>query len=177
MKALKKLTKIGGKIKMSNLYQLTNNYETVLNMLYDEDVDEQMLFDTLEGIEGEIEDKADNYAKIIKELEAKQNARKEEAKRLTESAKIFENRVKTLKNNLYTAMKAINKPKFATDLFSFNIVKNGGKQALTIDGEVPEEYTKTIIENDTDKIRQALDEGKELPFAHLEPRGESLRIK
>ena len=28
-------------------------------------------------------DKADNYAKIIKELEAKQKARKEEAKRLT----------------------------------------------------------------------------------------------
>ena len=162
---------------MSNLYQLTNNYETVLNMLYDEDADEQMILDTLEAIEGEIEDKADNYAKIIKELEVKQNARKEEAKRLTESAKVFENRVKALKNNLYTAMKAVNKPKFATNLFIFNIVKNGGKQALTIDGEVPEEYTKTTTENDTDKIRQALDDGKELPFAHLEPRGESLRIK
>ena len=161
---------------MSNLYQLTNNYETVLNMLYDEDADEQMILDTLEAI-GEIEDKADNYAKIIKELEAKQNARKEEAKRLTESAKVFENRVKALKNNLYTAMKAVNKPKFATNLFTFNIVKNGGKQALTIDGEVPEEYTKTTIENDTDKIRQALDDGEKLTFAHLEPRGESLRIK
>lgn len=162
---------------MSNLYQLTNNYETVLNMLYDEDADEQMILDTLEAIEGEIEDKADNYAKIIKELEAKQNARKEEAKRLTESAKVFENRVKVLKSNLFNSMKATGKTKFATDLFNFNIVKNGGKQVLTIDGEVPEEYTKTIIENDTDKIRQALDEGKKLAFAHLEPRGESLRIK
>ena len=56
-------------MKMSNLYQLTNDYETVLNMLYDEDADEQMILDTLEAIEGEIEDKADNYAKIIKELE------------------------------------------------------------------------------------------------------------
>lgn len=162
---------------MSNLYQLTNNYETVLNMLYDEDTDEQMILDTLESIEGEIEDKADGYAKIIKELEAKQNARKEEAKRLTESAKIFENKIKLLKQNLFNAMKATGKTKFATDLFSFNIAKNGGKQALTIDGEVPKEYTKTIIENDTDKIRQALEEGKNLPFAHLEPRGESLRIK
>lgn len=162
---------------MSNLYQLTNNYETVLNMLYDEDVDEQMILDTLESIEGEIEDKADNYAKIIKELEAKQNARREEAKRLTDSAKVFENRVKALKSNLFNTMKQTGKTKFATDLFSFNIAKNGGKQTLTIDGEVPEEYTKTIVENDTDKIRQALEEGKELAFAHLEPRGESLRIK
>ncbi|MBS5858054.1 MAG: siphovirus Gp157 family protein [Clostridium sp.] len=162
---------------MSNLYELTSNYETVLNMLYDEEIDEQMIFDTLESIEGEIEDKADNYAKIIKELEAKQKARKEEAKRLTDSAKVFENRAKALKNNLFNAMKETGKTKFATNLFSFNIVKNGGKQALTIDGDVPEEYTKTIIENDTDKIRQALEEGKELPFARLEPRGESLRIK
>lgn len=162
---------------MSNLYELTSNYETVLNMLYDEEIDEQMILDTLESIEGEIEEKADGYAKIIKELEAKQKARKEEAKRLTDSAKVFENRVKALKNNLFNAMKETGKTKFATNLFSFNIAKNGGKQALTIDGDVPEEYTKTIIENDIDKIRQALEEGKELPFARLEPRGESLRIK
>lgn len=162
---------------MSNLYQLTNNYETVLNMIYDEDVDEEMILDTLEAIEGEIEDKADGYAKIIKELEAKRDARKAEAKRLTDSAKGFENRINVLKQNLFNSMKQTGKTKFATELFSFNIAKNGGKQALTIDGEVPVEYTKTIIENDTDKIRQALEEGQELPFAHLEPRGESLRIK
>lgn len=162
---------------MSNLYQLTNNYETVLNMIYDEDVDEEMILDTLESIEGEIEDKADGYAKIIKELEVKRDARKVEAKRLTDSAKGFENRINVLKQNLFNSMKQTGKTKFATELFSFNIAKNGGKQALTIDGEVPVEYTKTIIENDTDKIRQALEEGQELPFAHLEPRGESLRIK
>lgn len=162
---------------MSNIYQLANDYEIVLNMLYNEEIDEQMIFDTLESIEGEIEEKADNYAKIIKELETKQKARKEEAKRLTDGAKVFENRVKALKNNLFNAMKETGKTKFATNLFSFNIAKNGGKQALTIDGNVPEEYTKTIIENDTDKIRQALENGENLPFAHLEPRGESLRIK
>lgn len=162
---------------MSNLYELTSNYDKVLNMLYDEDIDEQMILDTLESIEGEIEDKADNYAKIIKELEAKANARKEEAKRLTSTAKTFENRAKALKSNLFNAMKETGKTKFATNLFSFNIAKNGGKQSLTIDGEVPEEYTKTITENDTDKIRQALESGENLPFAHLEPRGERLSIK
>lgn len=162
---------------MSNIYQLANNYETVLNMLYNEEIDEQMIFDTLESIDGEIEEKADNYAKIIKELESKQKARKEEAKRLTDSAKVFENRVKALKNNLFNVMKETGKTKFATNLFSFNIAKNGGKKTLTIDGEVPKKYTKTIIENDTDKIRKALENGENLPFAHLEPRGESLRIK
>ena len=162
---------------MANLYELTNNYETVLNMLYDEDIDEQMKLDTLESIEGEIEDKADGYAKIIKELEARAKAREEEAKRLTNSKKILENRINYLKQNLFNAMKQTGKTKFATNLFNFSIVGNGGKQALTINGDVPEEYTKTKIENDTDKIRQALEAGKILPFAYLEPRGESLRIR
>ena len=57
----------------------------------------------------EIEDKADGYAKIIRELESKANARKEEAKRLTESAKSFENKTKLLKQNLFNAMKATGK--------------------------------------------------------------------
>lgn len=162
---------------MSNLYQLTNNYETVLNMLYDEEVDEQMILDTLEGIEGEIEDKADGYAKIIKELEARRDARKAEAKRLTESAKIFDNRINALKQNLFNAMKSTGKTKFATDLFTFNIAKNGGLQKITIEGEIPEEYTKTVVETDMDKIREALRVLGDLPFAHLEPRSESLRIR
>lgn len=162
---------------MSNLYQLTNNYEQVLNMLYDEDVDEQMILDTLEGIEGEIEDKADGYAKIIRELEAMRDARKEEMYRQQEGARVLDNKIKLLKQNLFNAMKQTGKTKFATDLFTFNIAKNGGKQPLTIDGDVPEEYKKIIKENDNEKIRADLEAGKELPFAHLEPRGESLRIE
>lgn len=162
---------------MSNLYQLETNYKAVFNMLCDEDVDEQMIVDTLESIEGEIEEKADGYAKIIKELESKRDARKLEASRLIDSAKVFDNRINTLKQNLYKTMKEIGKLKFTTNLFSFSIAKNGGKQPLTIDGDVPEEYTKTKIENDNDKIRQALENGEKLSFAHLEERGESLRIK
>lgn len=162
---------------MSNLYQLTNDYETVFNMLYDEEVDEQMILDTLEGIEGEIEEKADNYAKIIKEILGDAEKIKKEKERLDKRQKSFENKAKYLKQNICESMKKTGKTKLKTDLFTFNIVKNGGKQALTINGEVPKEYTKTIIENDTEKIRADLEAGKELPFAYLEPKGENLRIR
>ena len=161
---------------MSSLYKLNQDYQELLNMLYQDDVDEQMILDTLESLEGDIEDKADNYAKIIRELEAKRDTRETEAKRLTDSAAILDNRIKYLKQNLFNTMKQTGKTKFTTDLFTFRIQKNGGQRALTIDGDVPTEYTKTIVENDTDKIRQALKEGKELDFAHLEPQSESLRI-
>ena len=160
---------------MSNLYILKENWKQVADMLYEEDVDEQCILDTLESIEGEIEDKADNYAKIIKELLGNAEMCKQEKTRLEARQKTFENRANFLKKNLYETMKEMNKPKFKTDLFSFNIQTNGGKQAMTVEGDVPKEYCKLV--QDTDKIRQALEEGEILPFAHLEPRGESLRIK
>lgn len=165
---------------MSNLYELTNNYENVLNMLYDEDVDEQMILDTLESIEGEIEDKADNYAKIIKELLGDAGKIKEEKQRLEARQKTFENRAKLLKDNLQNTLKQIGKTKFKTELFSFNIQKNGGKLPLIIDDitKVPNEYFKhTEKELDNTKIREAIDSGKEIPFAHYGEQGESLRIK
>ena len=165
---------------MSSLYNLTNDYETVLNMLYDEDIDEQMILDTLEGIEGEIEDKADGYAKIMKELQAVARAKQDEADRLNKGAKVLINRLNTLKQNLFNAMKETGKTKFATDLFSFNIQKNGGKLPLIIDDIeiIPEEYFKhTEKELDNTKIRQAIDSGIDIPFAHYGEQGESLRIK
>lgn len=41
-----------------------------MDMLEDEEVDEQTIIDTLEALDGEIENKADNYAKIIRSLES-----------------------------------------------------------------------------------------------------------
>lgn len=165
---------------MSNLYQLTNSYETVLNMLYDEDVDEQMILDTLESIEGEFEDKADGYAKIIKELLGDAEKIKTEKQRLEARQKTFENRAKLLKDNLKNSMKQIGKTKFKTELFSFNIQKNGGKLPLIIDdiSKVPNEYFKhTERELDNTKIREAIDVGKSISFAHYGEFEESLRIK
>ena len=162
---------------MSNLYKLNKDWQEVANMLYQDDTDEQMILDTLESIEGEIEDKADNYAYIIAEILNDASACKLEKDRLEKRQKSLENKAKNLKKSLSEIMKNTGKTNFKTQLHTFRIQKNGGKRALTIDGEVPKEYQKAIIENDTDKIRQALEGGEKLPFAHLEPQSESLRIK
>lgn len=165
---------------MSNLYKLKNNYEEVLSMLYQDDIDEQMILDTLECIEGDIEDKADNYAKIIKELLGDAEKIKKEKQRLEVRQKSFEKRAELLKNNLQNTLKRIGKTKFKTELFSFNIQKNGGKLPLIIDDieKVPNEYFKhTEKELDNTKIREAIDLGEEILFAHYGEQGESLRIK
>lgn len=53
---------------MASLYELTEDYKELLAMAEDEELDSELLADTLEGIEGSIEEKAEACAKIMQEL-------------------------------------------------------------------------------------------------------------
>lgn len=161
---------------MSTLYELTGEYLQLCDMLSDEEENNQVILDTLEAIDGELEDKADNYAKLVKNLEADAKAIKTEIERLTQRKQSLEKRADMIKQTLENSMRATGKTKFKTLLFSFNISKNGGKAPLLLTGEVPEEYRKPG-EPDSQRIREALETGEKLNFAAIGERGESLRIK
>ncbi len=162
---------------MSTLYELTGEYLQLLEMMGEEDVDPRVLADTLEGIEGEFEMKAEAYAKIIKELEAEAGKFSAEINRLAARETSIENNIDRLKQYLFASMKATGKLKFKTDLFSFGIQKNGGRKPMRILDEtaVPAEFCKRIPDNA--KIRESLEAGEVLPFAVLEEAGEHLRIR
>lgn len=155
-------------------------YDALMDMFSDEEVDEQTIRDTLEAIGVEFEDKADNYAKFIRELEAGASVLKAEEERLFKRRKTLENRSQWLKRELEANMRFTGKTKFRTDLFSFNIQKNGGLQPLVIDGvleDIPDRFLipqPPIINNEA--VRKLL-ESQQVEWAHLEPRGESLRIR
>lgn len=160
---------------MATLYELTGQYAELIELA--SEIDPEILKDTLEGIDGEIEVKADGYAKVMKELEGQTSILKAEIDRLNNRKALIENNIKAMKESLQNAMITTRKTKFKTDLFSFNIAKNGGKQPIEIIGEVTTEYTKTVLQIDNDKIRQVLEGGQQLSFAILKERGESLRIR
>lgn len=174
---------------MAALYELTGEFLQLMDMLEDEECDEQCIMDTLESVEYEIEDKADGYAKIIKSMESNVDGLSKEADRLIARKKTYENKIKWLKQNLEMCMRATGKRKFTTDLFSFNIQKNGGKRKLVVDVDVekvPKQYRiKQPDAIDGESIREFLKEngyeGQDgslnCEFAHLEPQGESLRIR
>ncbi|WP_270289393.1 siphovirus Gp157 family protein [Enterocloster citroniae] len=163
-----------------HLYELTEQYQILQDMAYDPEVDEQTLRDTMEGLWGAIEEKADGYAKIITGMKADIEALKEEEERLYARRKRLEDRQKWLKDNLEANMREIGKTKFKTALFSFNIQKNGGLQPLIIDGVIDDIPGRFLIPQDpvpnNEAIRNLLAE-KQVDWAHLEPRGESLRIR
>lgn len=166
---------------MSSLYELTADYEALLALAEDPEIDEQAFRDTLDGIAGAIEDKAENYAKVIRMLEGDAAACDAESKRLKGKKTIIENNIKRMKSALQYSMEVTGKTKFKTALFSFNIQKNPA--SVVID----EAYIENIPEKfliardpDVDKkaLRDALKAGDEeaMGVAHLE-QTESLRIK
>ena len=163
---------------MNTLYEITGDYLRLLEMLEDNEtvVDREILKDTLEGLEGEFEVKADNYARIMKELHAEAEKYAAEAGRMQAKMELLENRYKMLKQHLYESMKATGKTKFKTDLFRFDIQKNGGVQPMEVnEDQVPKSYMKMVPDNK--KIREALESGKKLSFAALNGRGEHLSIR
>ena len=162
------------------LYELTNDYAELLLMAEDPDTDPQAFADTLEGIEGAIEDKADNYARVIRNLEADAAACDAEAKRLRNKKQTIENNIKRMKSALQYAMQVTGKVKFKTALFSFNIQKNPA--AVVVDEQyienIPERFlVRKDPEINRKAIKDAINAGEDLEgLAHLE-QTESLRIK
>ena len=162
------------------LYEISEELVTLEDMLYDDTVDQETVQDTLEMINMDFEDKADNYAKIIRTMDASIKALKDEEQRLSGRRKSLEERQKWLKDTLEANMRYTGKMKFKTPMFSFSIQKNGGLEPLVITGELEDIPGSYMIKQppipDNMKIRKLLEE-QPVEWAHLEPRGESLRIR
>ena len=161
------------------LYELTNDWLQLMTML-EEGADEDVINDTLEGLDYEIEDKAEGYAKVIRNIESDIAGLKAEIERMTDRKRVLENNITRMKNNLQAAMELTGKTKFKTDLFSFNVQSNPA--AVVMDEQylenIPEEYLiPQEPKLDKKKLAADLKAGVDLEgIAHLE-QSRSLRIR
>lgn len=165
---------------MSKLYELKAAYQELMEKLYDDELPEQTIIDTLDSIEGEIEDKTNGYCMIIRQFDADINALKEEETRLAKRRKSLESRKDFLKGNLFGTMKTVGLSKITTPMFTVNIQRNGGKRALVLDVEpdqLPEEFQKITVSANNDALRELLGEAEACAYCHLAEQGEGLRIR
>ena len=139
------------------LYDLIPAYKQVAEQIEDCDSQDQMkmLVDTLESISASLEVKADGYGKIIRTLRHIVAAKRAEAKKMTDSARVIESAADKLEERLQSAMDI-------TDVMA-----------------LPQEYLVMIPQHydaDKAKIKEALKSGAEVPGARL-TQGRSLRIR
>ena len=163
---------------MRTLYKLTEDFMQLLTLAEDESEDIEAILNTIEGVDYEIELKAEGYAKVIKELEAGNEALKKEEERLSGRRKSIEGNIKRMKQALQQSMEVTGKTKFKTDLFSFNIQNN--PPSLVLDKGIEDIPDKYLIPQpakvDNAKVKELLKTGESLDFAHLSV-SKSLRIR
>lgn len=167
---------------MASIYDLTAEYQLISEYMSDPDVTEEELEQALKALDENgqaIEDKADGYAKLIKELNAQSEAVKAEVKRLQDRKTKIDNGAKRLKLRLQEAMEVTGKTKFKTDLFSFN-VKSNGIRSIDLDvpvDELPEEFVEVTRKPKNKDILKYIKETGDVSFAHPKKATKSLVIR
>lgn len=133
--------------------------------------------DTLEGLQGDLAVKAKGYVEVMKQIEMEANECDAVIQKFTEKKKARENALSRMKSALYDAMNTAELKELEAGEYKLKIVNNGGAAPLVISGNVPDNFMKLKYEADKTLIRKVLEDGIELSFAHLEPRGTHLEIK
>lgn len=157
-----------------NLYKLTESYLKLQQKIEDGG---EGLEDTLESITDAIEEKADGYGKIIKNIEAQIEAIKNEEKRLSDRRKSLESSVKRLKDSLYESMKLTETKRIKSELFTFNIQNNPPSLNIENEDAIPFEYYQPQAPKlDKRELLNAVKNGLEIEGVSIK-QGESLRIR
>ncbi|CAB63666.1 Mu Gam-like end protection [Lactobacillus phage A2] len=163
---------------MSTLYDLQGKYASLLELAEDGTTDPEVLADTMDSIVDAINDKAEGYAQVIRQIKADIEANKKERDRFESRIKAYKSNLGTISQRLVEAMNETNQRKIKTPLFTISVAKNGGKLPIYIDQDnLQADVFKVKREPDTDKIRERLEAGEKVLGAELKPRGEHLLIK
>lgn len=142
-----------------NLYELTEQYQTVLEMAREggEGFDYEAM---LNGMEGAISDKLDGYCKVIKTLEAEAEAVKAESLRLSQRKTVLENQVTRMKEAMKTGMIRLDMDKHKSTLFTVSITKPRQRVEVTNIDAVPSELLKVKKEVDKTAAMELLKSGQ-----------------
>lgn len=164
---------------MANIYELAAEYQQFMQMLVEDPTNEE-LQNLFEIAADDLEEKAENYAKMIRNLESDIAGAKAEENRIKENRQAWEKSVDRLKDNLKAVMIATGKRKFKHGNFSFNIQKNGGALPVIVDvptEELPDDLVIITEKPNLKAIADYINETGDITQFHFGERGESLRIK
>lgn len=165
---------------MAALYEISKQYQELAALAESGDEDLAIAVrDTMEGIEGEFQEKGKALAMVTLNMDGDLEAIQSQIDRLTERKRILQNRKESLKEYLRTNMEASGISKITHPLFTITLGK--GKPIVVIDEEskIPDEYMNTKVTSTPAKvdIARAIKEGIEVPGAHSEIGKSSISIK
>jgi uncharacterized small protein (DUF1192 family) len=161
------------------LYKLSQQYNEVESMFFEDDVNEQAIIDTLESIEDEIKIKTQSILSIITHCDRNISIVDAEIERLQAMKKSIEKKSSCLKDYLLNNMNKLELNKIECDLFTVTRVKGRDIANIINFDSLPKDYviSKTLSSPDRRLIFNDLKLGKKIDGAELVKSKESLRIK
>ncbi|HEC16028.1 MAG TPA: siphovirus Gp157 family protein [Sedimenticola sp.] len=154
-----------------SLYEISQDYLQALDVFTDPEADIPLeaAMDTLEGIEGQLQDKAVNVAKFMQNLDATARAIKEAEQKMATRRKAIENRARWIKDYLKSNMEAAGITKIESPWFRLAIQKNPGAVEIIDEASLPDDFKTEVVTVKIDKaaIKQAIRGGAEVPGAIL----------
>ncbi len=161
---------------MAKLYELSQNYKNLEELLDNPDIAEEVIKEALSELDEEWETKAENLAKLIKSLDVDVKGLKEEEQRLVARRKSLENRIAGLKTYLEDNMKVVGKDKIKGKVFTLYIQQNKPSLDIVDEFMIPEKYFVVKREVAKNELLNDLKQGIEVPGATIKQTA-SLRIR
>lgn len=160
------------------LYELTEMYHNVWDLVEDEEADLDGLEKALESIEENIEGKAENTAKLIKSIEGNINTLKEEEKRLAKKRRAMENKTNRIKDYLEMQLRVMEIDKVQGELFTVALQNNPPSVNFIDENLIPEKYKEEVVTVKIPKkaILDDIKAGIEVPGTEMVQK-KSLRIR
>jgi len=162
---------------MKTLYELSESYLEILQMC---DEDNAEIAEALNSIDMAVEDKVRNGIGLIQELQHRVENYDAEIKRFEKLKKAAENNLERIKQIYLYNLQCMGKSKVVTPIGTMTVAKSGGKRKMVINDEnlVPSDFKFTRYEEviDKDALRDSLENGEVIEGAHLEERGQYLKI-
>lgn len=164
---------------MTALYLIAQEYRFAAAQLADLDLPPEVIADTLEGLAGDIETKAQSVAHMVRQLEANAAAVKQWSKDASERAKAIEARAERLREYLSNNMIACGIQRIEGPGVTLSFRKSTSV-VIEDEAQLPAQYMRQKpppqAEPDKVAIAAAMKAGETVPGARLEAR-QSLQVR
>jgi hypothetical protein len=156
---------------MAKLYEITNDFQAVLDMDIESADDAEAMVQLLEEVKTRFEDKAEGVMKIVKMTEGEVTTYKQEEERLYKARKAKEKKVEWLKEYLRRNMQMTETKVCQAGIFKLMRVNSKPSVLISNEAIIPGDYIvrKEVLSPDKGRIFEVLSGGGEIPGAALVP--------
>lgn len=149
---------------MATLYELTDQYKMLQNFIEENNVEGFEL--ALSQIIGDIGEKLEGYAMVLKNIESDIAGIKSEEKRLADRRKAMESNLARIKENMADTLLTVEGNRVKTEKFTFNFRKSTSVQ-IENDAAIPPQFIKVEKTISRSELAKALKAGEQIEGAQL----------